>query len=1058
MKDGFPTIRRSPRISLLQGPVLGVAALCTLIAVVLYFLPLGSQPGGYVGKAVEDVQFVGLRNVTADDLYPLLLTQIGQPLSEDAFNQDLKALFNTGNFANVVMRVRLSAADRVIITYEVKELPRISDIKFLGVEELAIPDVKSALDFREGDVLSLQKVKRGVQLLENKYREEGFFLAEAWFRIGDVSPRTNRVVVSYIVDEGENIPISRINVLGTKRLDPENILDVMDQQESGLLDEGIFQESTFEEDKFKILAYAKTNGFLDAEIDPRATGYEIRYASPRRPEEGRVVIVTYKLNEGDISYFGGYSLEHDPRGINEELNPPERTITSKEQLRPIYKPEVLLDTLEFIEDDVGEVFDEGRFFRDRGTLQELYSTQGYVFAQISPVYVNVPLTKENIDKYEACLTLQDPTNPSDIRCKAEAEWLDLKGMRERLLENPDEEGRNLRHVHFVVRENGLAYIENIIIKGYVKTQENVIRRELLVKEGQLFNSALVNRSREKLINLGYFKEVNLQIRPGSAEDQMNLILDVVEQPTGTISVGGGYGTQSGFSIFTELGERNLNGTGQTVSGRLEYGPLRRSVGIEWADPWFYEACQDSTGGFWRNKQEEFDKAEDLATIVKIADTLQNQYRGTGQEIIRLVDTAVEDGESVESLDRMKVRVRNIIRPYVEEETDCYRSFPRPWSLRLGAFYQSIIFEDVSPLQVSFDPNDLFEEASFERNRFGLEIGTSHSFLVNWAHYHSYSPSWSVASRPTSLANNAVLQEVELGWQFKSSLTNGVIYNTIDNIFNPTQGFRANHSVEIVGQALGGEDHYNRYTASYNYYWWWFDYTFFGLLRSNTLKRWRVVQEVRLKGTFTHETAPFNSNQDKEKNPYIEPEDRLYLGGFNTLRGFDPTDSLYPAVWRDGGNHMLLGSTELRIPVEPSILWLVAFLDAGSLFDNLGEYTGDLKDDAEDYEEIQNLARARTDPIIALQIDRADPLTFFAQEYHFESLYDWNNPKRAVLSSRNVALDRALYSWGFGLRIQIPVLPLRLFLAQKLYYRGGTLQPIPGDEDFEFVFGIGDVRF
>ncbi len=1058
MKDGFPTIRRSPRISLQKGPVLGVAALCTLIAVAVYLLPLGSQPGGYVGKTVEDVQFVGLRNVTADDLYPLLLTQIGQPLSEEAFNQDLKALFNTGNFANVVMRVRLSAADTVIITYEVKELPRISDIKFLGVEELAIPDVKSSLDFREGDVLSVQKVKHGVQLLENKYREEGFFLAEAWFRIGDVNPNTNRVVVSYVVDEGENIPISRINILGTKRLDPEDILNVMDQQESGLLDEGIFQEGTFEEDKFKILAYAKSNGFLDAEIDPRATGYEIRYVSPRRPEEGRVVIVTYKLNEGEISYFGGYSLEHDPRGINEELNPPERNITSKEQLRPIYKPDTLLNAMEFVDDDVGAVFDEGRFFRDRGTLQELYSTQGYVFAQISPVYVNVPLTSENIEKYEACLAYEDPTDPGDIRCQAEAEWLDLEGMREYLVENPEEEGRTLRHVHFVVRENGLAYIENIIIKGYVKTQENVIRRELLVKEGQLFNSALVNRSREKLINLGYFKEVNLQIRPGSAEDQMNLILDVVEQPTGTISVGGGYGTQSGFSIFTELGERNLNGTGQNVSGRLEYGPLRRSVGIEWTDPWFYEACQDSTGSFWRNKQEEFDEAEDLATIVKIADTLQNQYRGTGQEIIRLVNTAIEDGQSVESLDRIKVRVRNIIRPYVEEETDCYRSFPRPWSLRLGAFYQSIIFEDVSPLQVSFDPNDLFEEASFERNRFGLEIGTSHSFLVNWAHYHSYSPSWSVASRPTSLANNAVLQEVELGWQFKSSLTNGVIYNTIDNVFNPTQGFRANHSVEIVGQALGGEDHYNRYTASYNYYWWWFDYTFFGLLRSNTLKRWRVVQEVRLKGTFTHETAPFNSNQDKEKNPFIEPEDRLYLGGFNTLRGFDPQDNLYPAVWRDGGNHMLLGSTELRIPVEPSILWLVAFLDSGALFDNLGEYTGDLKDDAENYEEIQNLARARTDPIIALQIDRADPLTFFAQEYHFESLYDWNNPKRAVLSSRNVALDRALYSWGFGLRIQIPVLPLRLFLAQKLYYRGGTLKPIPGDEDFEFVFGIGDVRF
>ncbi len=1022
----------------------------------LFILPVFSQQNAYMDKPVSDVKFVGLRNVTADDLYPLLLTQFGQPLTEEALNADLKALFGTGYFSNVLMRVRLTPDGGVAVTYEVTELPRIRSIKFLGAEELALQELKTVLDFREGDVYSVAKVKAAVQLLENKYREEGFFLAEVWYRVSRVDRRSNQISVSYIIDEGSNIPISKINILGTKQLDPEDLLDILDQQESGFLDDGIFQETKFEEDKFKILAFAKSRGFLDAEIDPRATGYEIRYLNPRRPEEGRVVVITYKLLEGEISYFGGYSLDHDPRSINQELNPPEREV--RDDITPIYDPDVLIRSMEFSEADLGEIFDEGRFFRDRGSLQELYSTQGYVFTQIQPVYINMPFTLENLEKYEACAAVESPASATALRCKAEAEWLDLPALRERLAEYPEEEGRNLRHVHFVVRENGLAYIENIIIKGYVKTQENVIRRELLVKEGQLFNSALVNRSREKLINLGFFKEVNLQIRPGSTEDKMNLILDVTEQPTGTISMGGGFGTQSGFSIFTEVGENNLNGAGERISGRLEYGPLRRSVGIEWTDPWFYETCEDSTGSFWRNKMSQFDNAQDFATILKTAESLQNQYRSIGAVIATYVEEAGGD-ESVESMDRVKVRIRRVIYKYVAEEEECYRSFPRPWSLRLGAFYQSNIFQDVSPLAVSFDATDLFEDAEFERNRFGLDIGTSHSFLVNWAHYHSYSPSWSVATRPTSLVNDAVLQEVELGWQFKSSLTNGVIYNTIDNVFNPTQGFRANHSIEITGQALGGDDHYNRYTASYNYYWWWFDYTFFGFFRNNNLRRWRVVQEVRLKGTFTHETGPFRGTQDKEENPFIEPEDRLYLGGFNTLRGYDPQDPLYPAVWRDGGNHMLLGSTEFRVPIEPSILWLVAFLDSGTVFDNIGEYTGDLRETTDNYQETQNLATARADPLLALLADSRDPLTFFQQGYHFRSLRDWNDPKRAVLSTRNLALDRALYSWGFGLRIQIPVLPLRLFLAQKMFYAGnGKFKPIPGEDEFEFVFGIGDVRF
>lgn len=1030
------------------------------MAVLLSFfllLPLFSQDARLRGKIIDNIRFTGLQNVSADDLEPLLASRRGEALKPENYNRDVQALFDTGYFEDVVMRARLTANDRVELIFVLKELPRVRLIDFHGVDEIPVQDLKTLLTFREGDVYNLQRVKEGMDAIRNKYREEGFFLAEVFYKVGEVSD-ANRVVINYIVDEGENIPISRINIIGARQIDPEDLMAILEQKQEGLFEEGGFQESKFEEDKFKILAFAKSRGYLDAEIDPRSTGFEIRYRNPEKPEEGRVVVITYKLNEGEIRYFGGYSLEHERAALNQEYNPPERVITDPEkQLRPIYTPEQLLLGLEFQPDDVGEVFDETKFFRDRALLQEAYSTQGYVFAQIQPLTVNIPLTEETIARYEQCAAVQNPASVAEQRCKREAESLNLDAMRASLEENPSRRGATLRHIHFIVRENGLAYIENIIIKGYSKTQEYVIRRELLVKEGQLFNSALVNRSREKLINLGYFREVNLQMRPGSADDKMNLIIDVKEQPTGTISLGGGYGTQSGFSIFTEVGENNLNGTGQRISGRLEYGPLRRSVGLEWSDPWFYEACEDNTGSFWRNKLRAIDNATDYVQILLVAESFQNDYSEMGKVMRSYVDEAGSD-KSVERLDIVKSRARKLIQGFVEKEEECFRSFPRPWALRLGAFYQSTIFEDVSPLQISLDSTDLFEPAAFERNRIGLEIGTSHSFLLNWAHYHSYSPSWSIASRPTALVNDAVLQEVSLGWQFKSSFTNGVVYNTLDNVFNPTEGFRLNSSIETTGGLLGGQDHFNRYTVSGAYYFWWFDYTFGGLFRSNTLKRWRVVQEFRGRGTFTHQTAPASGSQDPEKNPYIEPEDRLYLGGYNQLRGFDFTDPLFPAVWQDGGSHMLLGSSELRFPIEPSLLWLAVFFDAGSLYDNVGEYTGDLKDFLA-YEQLLNQQRAQSDPLLVYLNDTRDANTFFAREFHFKSRYDWNNPYRAVFSQRNVALDRALYSWGFGFRVQIPVLPLRLYLAQTMYYAGGgKFKPIPGRDNFEFVFGIGDARF
>lgn len=1046
-----------------------------MLLVPLLLLPLLSQKTRYDGKVIQSVRLLGVRNADRSELYGLLSMQAGQPLANESLNRDVKALFRTGYFSNVLLRLQLTGDDKVVVTFQLMELPRISLLEVRGAEELYPTDLKKQVPVKEGDVFSLQKVKEGLTALKKKYVEEGFFLAEIYYRIGKLDTATNTVEVFYIIDEGENIPISKINILGTRQLNGEEILEAMEQREEGLIEDGNFRESKFEEDKFKILAYAKSRGFLDAEIDPAGTGYEIRWRNPSKPEEGRVVMVTYRLIENEIRFFGGYSLDHDPRHINQEQNPPERKIKSKDQLQPVYKPDVLLRFMEYSNEDVGDVFDEGKYFRDRGLVQEFYSRQGYVFAQVQPIYVNVPLRKDVLAEYRRCRDLKETTSEKERQCKREAGWLNLEALEKRLEKNPKEVGHVVRHVHFLVRENGLAYIESIIIKGMVKTQESVIRRELLVKEGQRFNSALVQRSREKIANLGFFKEVNVKSTPGSDETKMNLIIDVSEQPTGTISMGGGFGSQSGFSIFTEVGENNLNGTGQRISGRLEYGPLRRQVRISWTDPWIYEACQNNTGSFWRKKQEAFDEAPDGESIERIAATLQNNYREYGK-IIRGYARELNQKSGVEELDAVKVRIRRLISTPVQVEEECFRSAPRPWSLTLTAFWESRVISNAPSIAISNDPVDnQLEISSYDKTRIGVAVGTSHTFLLNWAHYHSYSPSWSVASRPTALVSSSILRDVELSWQFRSSLRNGIVYDTRDSVFNPTDGLNLDFSLETVGQILGGQDHFNRYRATGTYYWWWFDYTLGGFFRKNSLRRWRVVQELRFSGVFTHETAPWSGNingrskgfdplrrpvQNKEINPYIEPEERLFMGGYETLRGYDYfNDPIFPDSWYrfGGGSHMLLGGTELRLPIEPSVLWFVVFLDGGSLYNNVGEFTGDEKEYVEQYEESINALRGRSDPIALAYSEQYNP--FSQNKYPYAPITEWNNPYRTVLSQRNVALDRALYSWGFGLRIQIPVLPLRLYMAQKLYYKGnGKLAPIPGEDKFQFVFGIGDVRF
>ena len=230
-----------------------------------------------------------------------------------------------------------------------------------------------------------------------------------------------------------------------------------------------------------------------------------------------------------------------------------------------------------------------------------------------------------------------------------------------------------------------------------------------------------------------------------------------------------------------------------------------------------------------------------------------------------------------------------------------------------------------------------------------------------------------------------------------------------------------------------------------------DFTFGNLIRSKILKRWRVVQEFTYNATFTQETKPKYKDQDRDVNPYIDNSQKLFLGGpgsrtYGRLRGYSINDGSYPYDWFYGSHHMLLFGSELRFPIEPRFLWLAVFFDAGSLYNTTADFNREQK---------KRLLNYEAEVVSECAIENAHP----GARRHYSSCEGWNDPKRTELALKNIALDRFLYSWGYGLRIQIPILPLRIYYAQKLYYVGNLKwKPIPGDDGFELVFDIGDLRF
>ncbi len=150
-------------------------------------------------------------------------------------------------------------------------------------------------------------------------------------------------------------------------------------------------------------------------------------------------------------------------------------------------------------------------------------------------------------------------------------------------------------IKYKLEENEIHYVNKIEIKGNVKTKDVVIRRELKIHPGDKFEWQKVERSRQRLENLGYFDEIDFDIQPTTEKDKDDLVLRVKEAKTGEFSFGAGYSSVDEFIGFVELSQRNFDitnpptftGGGQRISLRAEMGTTRNDYDLRFTEPWLF---------------------------------------------------------------------------------------------------------------------------------------------------------------------------------------------------------------------------------------------------------------------------------------------------------------------------------------------------------------------------------------------------------------------------------------------------------------------------------------
>jgi outer membrane protein insertion porin family len=142
---------------------------------------------------------------------------------------------------------------------------------------------------------------------------------------------------------------------------------------------------------------------------------------------------------------------------------------------------------------------------------------------------------------------------------------------------------------FEIEKGSKVYFERINIRGNTKTRDKVIRREMKISEGELYNQTNLETSRRRITALGYFDKVDVSTRRGSSDEFIEVNVEVSERPTGTFQIGAGFSSVENFIAQAQISQNNLFGRGQTLSLQAQLSGLRQLFALRFVEPYFLDS-------------------------------------------------------------------------------------------------------------------------------------------------------------------------------------------------------------------------------------------------------------------------------------------------------------------------------------------------------------------------------------------------------------------------------------------------------------------------------------
>lgn len=489
-------------------------------------------------RLVENVEIIGNRRLRKDDILYYIQTRPGDVYNVDQVQRDYQTLLSLTFFDKTATRVLTENGPRggVNIIFEVKELPIIRDLTFSGLKSVPESDVLKAFRERRVGVSKEStydpvKVRTAMRVIKELLSASGHPNATIEERTEEVSATS--LAIEFVIDEGDRVRVVEIQFEGNQVFSDGSLRGAMRfVKEAGLITRfkgsDILDREKLEYDLRLVDNYMRSKGYLQARHgEPRVEGIG-------RRRTGFPVLPLPFLSSVDEGLRVTVPIVEGKVYRLGEFKVEGNSIFSEQQIRAV----IGLNKGDIAD---GEKVSKGLF----ENLKKFYGQQGFIEYTAEPV----PTFKDN------------PQNPNE-------------GIVDFTVTIEEGKQFTLRRLEFV---------------GNTFTRDNVLRREVLINEGDIYNDVYWEYSVVKLNQLGYFnpidKDKDVDRRTNDEEATVDLSLKVSERGRQQISFNGGISGIGGSFFGLEYSTNNLLGRGEVLSFNIAAGNRQRSFQFSFTEPY-----------------------------------------------------------------------------------------------------------------------------------------------------------------------------------------------------------------------------------------------------------------------------------------------------------------------------------------------------------------------------------------------------------------------------------------------------------------------------------------